>query len=182
MSRAFADVLAGSDCLFDGVAVAQAVDQIATQINADLSGERPLFLTVMQGGMFFASMLAVRLDVDPEFDYLHASRYRGATRGGTELVWLHRPETSLRDRQVLLVDDILDEGHTLKAVRAWCEEQGPAAIRIAVLADKPNPRRTDGIQADYVGLNVPDRYVFGVGMDWHGHGRGLPSLHAVVDG
>src|SRR5690606_25968253 len=97
------------------------------------------------------------------------------------LAWLHRPATPMRGRRVLLVDDILDEGHTLFAVERWCEDQNAADVRIAVLAEKIHDRRIDGVDADYCGVEVPDRYVFGFGMDYHGQGRNLPAIYALED-
>ena len=87
----------------------------------------------------------------------------------------------MRDRRVLLVDDILDEGHTLLAVKRWCEDQGAADVRVAVLAVKNHDRRVEGIEADHVGVEVPDRYVFGYGMDYHEQGRNLPAIYALKD-
>ncbi len=93
--------------------------------------------------------------------------------------WLAHPRTEMRDRTVLLVDDILDEGHTLKAVKHWCEDQGAAEVCIAVLAEKLHARRVEGIRADWVAVTVPDRYVYGHGMDFHEQGRNLPGLYAL---
>ena len=89
--------------------------------------------------------------------------------------------TPLQGRRVLLVDDILDEGHTLKAVKHWCEDQGATDVRIAVLATKDHDRRVEGIEADYIGVEVPDRYVFGYGMDFHEQGRNLPAIYALAE-
>ena len=97
----------------------------------------------MHGGMLFASRLSLMLGIDLEFDYLHATRYRGAIVG-SGLAWMHRPATPLEGRRVLIVDDILDEGHTLKAVRNWCEDQGATDVRIAVLCVKNHDRRVAG--------------------------------------
>ena len=95
------------------------------------------------------------------------------------MAWLHRPHTVLRDRRVLLVDDILDEGHTMLAVKRWCEDQGAADVQIAVAAIKRHDRCVAGIEADYVGLEVPDAYVFGYGMDFHEQGRNLRAIFAL---
>lgn len=158
------------------------IERMAGEIRADYAqGEVPLYVTVMHGGMPFASQLAFALGergMDLEFDYLHATRYRGST-SGSGLAWLHRPATPMRDRRVLLADDILDEGHTLLAVRRWCEDQGAADVRIAVLAVKVHDRCVEDIEADYVGVEVPDRYVFGYGMDYHEQGRNLPGIYAL---
>ena len=182
MRNDLAAAVAGSELLFDRAAIDTAIAGIAGPISAEYAaGERPVYLTVMHGGQLFASQLALQLKCDLEFDYLHATRYRGAMTG-SGLAWLHRPATPLQGRRVLLADDILDEGHTLKAVKQWCEDQGALDVRIAVLAVKKHDRRIDEIDADYVGLEVPDRYVFGFGMDYHEQGRNLPGLYALGQG
>ncbi|MDZ3823486.1 MAG: hypoxanthine-guanine phosphoribosyltransferase [Pseudoxanthomonas sp.] len=176
----FPEVLASADCIHDAAAVAAAIASMARRIDADYrAAVRPVFLTVMHGGQFFASGLALACATDFDFDYVHASRYRGTE--GAALNWLRRPVVAMGGRHVLLVDDILDEGHTLLAIRDHCLAQGAASVRIAVLTEKHHDRRAPGIDADYVGLVVPDRYVFGYGMDWHGHGRNLAAIHAMAE-
>lgn len=179
MRNDLATALGNSDVLFDRAAIDAAIAAIAGDIDAHYAGgERPVYLSVMHGGLLFAGQLALQLRTDLEFDYLHATRYRGATTG-SGLAWLHRPATPLRGRRVLIADDILDEGHTLKAIRNWCEDEGAGEVRIAVLAVKNHDRRVDGIDADHVALEVPDRYVYGFGMDYHEQGRNLPGLYAL---
>lgn len=180
-----ADALANADVVHDRATLDAAILRMADEIRTDYGDvtEAPLFVTVMNGGMPFATQLAFALGergLDLEFDYLHATRYRGST-SGSGLAWLHRPATPMRGRRVLLADDILDEGHTLLAVKRWCEDQGAAEVRVAVLAVKIHDRCVDGIAADYVGVEVPDRYVFGYGMDYHEQGRNLPSILALKD-
>lgn len=170
--------LKNSERLFDFAEIDAAIARIAGDINNNYIDTRPVYLTIMHGGMLFASQLALKINIDLEFDYLHATRYRGATMG-SGLAWLHRPATPLEGRRVLLADDILDEGHTLKAVRNWCEDQGAIDVRIAVLCVKNHDRCVEGIAADYVGLEVPDRYVYGYGMDYYEQGRNLPGLYAL---
>jgi hypoxanthine phosphoribosyltransferase len=155
-----------------------AITRIAREITHDLDGTHPVFLTIMQGGLMFAGRLALQLELDCEFDYVHASRYRGKTSGGG-LLWLARPHIPLHGRDVLLVDDILDEGHTLAGIRDWCGTQGARTVRIAVLCVKHHGRTVPGLKADYVGVEVPDRYVFGYGMDYHEQGRNLPAIYAL---
>lgn len=168
--------------LFDRDTLEAAIERMAGEIrDAYPDGEVPLYLTVMNGGLPFAAQLAFALGergLDLEFDYLHATRYRGRT-SGSGLAWLHRPATPMRGRKVLLADDILDEGHTLLAVKQWCEDEGAAEVRIAVLAEKIHDRCVDGICADHVGVRVPDAYVFGYGMDYHEQGRNLPAIYAL---
>jgi hypoxanthine phosphoribosyltransferase len=175
--------LANSDLVHDRATLEQAIVRMSARISADYAGSVPLYITVMHGGLPFAGQLALELGargLDLQFEYLHATRYRGATSGG-EITWKHRPATPMQGRRVLLVDDIVDEGHTLAAVRDWCREQGAADVRIAALAVKVHDRCVPGLAADYMGVEVPDRYVYGYGMDYHEQGRGLPAIYALKD-
>ncbi|MFT3762216.1 MAG: hypoxanthine-guanine phosphoribosyltransferase [Pseudoxanthomonas sp.] len=178
------EALKHSEKIIDRATIDAAIARMAEPIARDYAiGAPPVYLTILHGALPFAGQLALELGargIDLTFDYLHATRYRGATNGG-ELVWKHRPATALYGRRVLLADDILDEGHTLAAVKQWCLEQGATDVRIAVLAVKNHHRVVDGIAADYVGLEVPDRYVFGFGMDYYEQGRNLPDIHALKD-
>ncbi|WP_147651906.1 hypoxanthine-guanine phosphoribosyltransferase [Vulcaniibacterium gelatinicum] len=178
-----ARALAHAELVHDRTAIMQAIARMADTIRNDYAGSRPVYLTIMHGGMLFAGQLALELGargLDLEFDYLHATRYRGDTSGGA-LLWKHRPATPLRGRRVLITDDILDEGHTLAAVRDWCRSEGAAEVRIATLVVKRHERCVPGLHADYVGLEVPDRYVFGFGMDYHEQGRNLPQIYALKE-
>ena len=169
-----------SDLLFARPQLEAEIRRMADEIRRDYAEDAraPLFLTVMNGGMLFASLLALELGFDVEFDYLHATRYRGDTTGrGVD--WLRKPAVPLLKRRVLLIDDILDEGHTLAAVIRACEAEGAADVRVAVLARKVHDRCVPGIVGDYVGVEVPDRYVFGFGMDYYEQGRNLPAIYAL---
>ena len=183
MTPSLSAALLDADVVHDRAAIRAAIVAMADDLRLDYDNEQPppLYITVMNGGMPFAAQLAFalgELGLDLEFDYLHATRYRGQT-SGSGLAWLHRPATPMRGRKVLLADDILDEGHTLLAVKHWCEDQGAAEVRIAVLAEKVHDRCVEGICADHVGVQVPDAYVFGYGMDFHEQGRNLPAIHAL---
>jgi hypoxanthine phosphoribosyltransferase len=175
-----ADALANADLLHERGALDTVIADMGRQIDAALDGERAVFLTVMNGALIFAGQLALSIRTDLEFDYVHATRYRGST-SGSELHWLREPAVSLVDRVVLLVDDILDEGHTLKAVRDDCYQRGARRVLIASLCTKRHDRLAEGIASDFNGIELPDRYVFGFGMDYHEQGRNLPGIYALRD-
>ncbi len=167
-----------ADLVHDAATLGAAIARVGTEIGTHLAGTPALFLTVMQGALPFAGQLATRIDAPLDFDYVHATRFRGTTSGG-ELKWMRRPETPLRGRTVLLVDDILDEGHTLRAIRDWCFDEGAQRVLLAVLCVKHHGRTVPGLEADFAGVVVPDRYVFGYGMDYHEQGRQLPAIYAL---
>ena len=175
-----ASALAQSDLLHDRAELEAVIVEMGRRVDAALDGERAVFLTVMNGALIFAGQLALAIRTDVEFDYVHATRYRGAT-SGSDLHWLREPAVSLVDRVVLLVDDILDEGHTLKAVREDCYARGAKKVLIASLCTKRHDRLVDGIASDFNGVELPDRYVFGYGMDYHEQGRNLPGIYALKD-
>ncbi|HKE49467.1 MAG TPA: hypoxanthine-guanine phosphoribosyltransferase [Rhodanobacteraceae bacterium] len=179
MSRPLlADALAKAERVHGGDVLAREIVRVAAEIDRALAGEQAVFLTVMQGALVFAGQLATAIRTPLAFDYVHATRYRGLTSGG-ELAWIKRPALALRDRTVLLVDDILDEGYTLKAIRDFCVGEGAKRVLVTVLCEKTHARRVAGIAADFCGVEVPDRYVFGYGMDYYEQGRNLPAIYAV---
>ena len=164
--------------------VAAAIDRMAREITAELADSDPVLLCVMNGGLLVSGQLALRLAFPLQIDYLHLSRYRDATRGG-RLEFLAQPRLALQERQVLVVDDIFDEGHTLAAVLCHCREKGAARVWSAVLVDKQRPRQrkrdANLPRPDFIGLQVPDRYVFGYGMDYKGYLRNVNGIYAVAE-
>ena len=172
-------VMAEADCLHAEAEVEAAIDAVADRINADLAERNPVVFCVMNGGLIFSGKLLTRLNFPLELSYLHATRYRNETSGG-ELFWKAKPEISFIDRDVLIIDDILDEGHTLGAIIDFCCHAGAATVHTAVLVDKDHQRKArPDLKADYVGLNCSDRYVFGYGMDYKGYWRNAPGIYAV---
>lgn len=169
-----------AECIHDADSVQTAFDRLAEAISADYADRNPLMLCVMVGGVYMTSELTRRLDFPFELDFLHASRYRGETSGG-ELVWRISPEQPLVDRHVLLLDDILDYGHTLVGIHRALQAQQPASLKTAMLCRKDHGRCVPEAEVDYIGLTVPDRYVFGCGMDYRNYYRQLPGIYAVRD-
>ncbi len=171
------DALEHADKLFDETEIRAAITRMGREIDAVLGDDGAVLLTVMNGALVFAAQLALAVHADLAFDYVHATRYRD-NRGG-KLRWLRKPAVDLAGRDVLLADDILDEGHTLKEVRDACLELGARRVLIATLSTKMHDRRVPGIAADFNGVELPDRYVFGYGMDFNEQGRNLPAIHAL---
>ncbi len=171
-------LLAEADLLVSAAEIRAAYDRLAAAISRDYQGQFPLILCVMNGGLYATSELTQRLTLPFELDYIHATRYRGATEGGG-LIWKRQPDQRLAGRHVLVIDDILDEGHTLAAIRKSLLEFQPESLKVAVLAEKIHDRRAAGASAEYIGVTVPDRYVFGCGMDVRELWRQLPAIYAV---
>jgi len=169
-------LLARAEQILPPPAVAAAVRRMAAEISAALRKEYPLVLAVMRGGVVFAGQLLPLLEFPLDFDYVDATRYGAATTGG-ELHWrVDMPD--VRERVVLVLDDILDEGHTLAAIRDRLLGAGASRVLLAVFAEKETGRGKP-VAADFVGTVVPDRFVFGFGMDVKGMWRNLPAVYAL---
>lgn len=169
-----------SECLFSEADVEDALTKMALEIELNLSKKLPVFVTVMNGGLITTARLVSKLRFPLEMDFLHVSRY-GKDTFGSELKWHATPSVQLRNRCVLIVDDILDEGVTLREVVAYCKAQGVSEVFSAVLLKKNNLRALTDISADFVGMEVEDRYVFGSGLDFKGYLRNLPGIYAVPE-
>jgi hypoxanthine phosphoribosyltransferase len=170
-------IFESADLLCDEAQVRGAINRLASDISAKLKDRYPLVLAVMGGSIFFAGNLLPLLRFPLEFDYVQASRYGKATSGGG-IVWTVEPGENVRGRTVLVLDDILDGGETLAAIRDRVKSLGSADFYSAVLTDK-DLGRAKPIVPDFVGLKLPNRYVFGCGMDVSGAWRNLPAIYAM---
>jgi hypoxanthine phosphoribosyltransferase len=168
-----------SDEIVSAAAVQAALDRMAREITARLAGSHPLVITVMNGGIVFAGQLLPKLPFALDVSYVHVRRYGRETRGG-ELVWIAGPQESVSGRTVLLLDDILDEGETLLAIRSRLFELGASEVLLAAFAVKVR-REPPKVLAEFAGIRVPDRFVFGFGMDVGGRWRNLPSIRALAE-
>lgn len=173
-------VLREAELLCTPSEVEAALDRLAAAVSVRLENCDPLVLVVMKGALFPGAWLLSRLGFPLQLDYLHVTRYRGDTRGG-ELAWIAPLQSAIAGRTVLVIDDILDEGDTLKAIMGALRQQGAAAVHSAVLVNKQHARKVSGLTVDFVGLEVPDRYVFGCGMDYKEYWRQLPAIYAARD-
>ncbi len=169
-------VLNDADCLYTSAEVKKAIVDVAQQINKKLHDKNPIVLCVMNGGLVPAGQLLPHFTFSMNLDYIHVTRYASSTEGG-ELQWLVTPRTSLKDRVVLIIDDILDEGETIKAIIKDCKNANALQVYSAVLVNKIHERKAD-VKVDFIGLEVADRYVFGYGMDYKGYLRNAPGIFA----
>jgi hypoxanthine phosphoribosyltransferase len=157
--------------------VERAIDRLAVELTARFRDAYPLVLCVMNGALFFCGRLLPLLRFPLHLDYVHASRY-GAEIDGRSVRWKVEPGEMVQGRAVLVLDDILDAGDTLAAIKAKVVERGAASCHVAVLTDKLTGR-SKPIEPDFVGLRIPDRFVFGCGLDAYGSWRNLPALYAL---
>jgi hypoxanthine phosphoribosyltransferase len=176
-------LLANASQLVSPQQVDAAVKDVAAQLNARFDKESeatfPLVLGVMGGAVVFTGHLLPQLSFPLEFDYIHVTRYGDLDRGG-EVVWKVIPRQNVAGRTIIVVDDILDEGETLAHVKQRLLDMGAAEVILAVFADKDLGRRKP-VQADIVGLTIPNRFVVGFGMDAHGYWRNLPGLWVIKE-
>ncbi|MBK5967844.1 MULTISPECIES: hypoxanthine-guanine phosphoribosyltransferase [Thiorhodovibrio] len=168
-----------AECLFDRAAVESAFDRMADALEQRLAASDPIVLSVMTGGVVTAGILLPRLQFPLRLSYVHATRYREGTRGGT-LEWKYRPSEIIRGEHVLVVDDIFDEGVTMQEIVDACREDGAASVTSAVLVEKLRAR--DCVyRPDVVGLTTPDRYLMGYGLDYKSYFRNADGIYAAAD-
>lgn len=158
--------------------VEAAIFRLSQEVTEMLEDKCPIVICIMGGGLIFSGQLLTKLNFPLEIDYLHASRYQNKIIG-TTLVWHALPKSDLSGRTVLLLDDILDEGITLKAIQDKCLELGAERVLSAVLVEKKLDHAKP-IVADFVGLEVPNQYVFGYGMDAYGWWRNLSAIYSLA--
>jgi len=171
------DILEHAELIVTAEEVQASLRRMADEINALLTGKNPLVLSVMGGAVVFTGQLLPLLNFPLDFDYIHVSRYGNHQQGGT-LHWKVEPRENVSGKIVLVVDDILDEGETMAAVKQRVLDLGATGFYCAVFADKLHDK-IKPINADFVGVTVPERFVFGFGMDIHGAWRNLPAIYAT---
>jgi hypoxanthine phosphoribosyltransferase len=169
---------ANSDEIYSAADVSVAINKLASEITEALSESNPIVMSVMGGAVVFTGQLLPQFNFPLEFDYVQANRYHGTS--GQDLVWRVEPSDKINGRVVLLLDDILDEGITLAEIKAKCLAIGAKQVLVAVLSEKILDKDKP-IKADFVGLKLPNRYVFGCGMDAYGWWRNLPCIRALKD-
>lgn len=172
--------LRNSECLLSNIEVTAAYQRLAAQLNLHYAGLNPIILVVMNGGLIPAGQLITQLTFYHRMHYIHATRYRN-NMGTNDLNWKYKPDIDIKGEHVLLIDDIFDEGVTLKAIVEELQKEQPASIDCCVLLNKQHDRKVSNFRVDFVGLEIEDRYVYGCGMDYHGYLRHLPGIYAIKE-
>lgn len=156
------------------------VNKLAQEVTQALQSKNPIIMTLMKGGLFTTSELCLCLNFPLQMDYIHATRYEGNVTGAS-VKWRKEPCMNLKGRVVLLIDDILDGGLTLAQTQKYCKEKGASEVYTLALLDKPEARLPGGLEkADFTGLNIPNEYVFGYGLDYHDYLRNVAGIYAVA--
>lgn len=171
-------ILQQAELLYSEEQINLILDRMAADITAELSKKDPLILIVMHGAIITAAQLLLRLKFPLKIGYLHATRYQGHLYG-SNTKWITQPHPNVKNQVVLVIDDIFDEGLTLKSILDELNKQGAAAIYSAVLVNKHHSRKINGISVNYIGLTIEDYYVFGCGMDYEEYWRNLPAIYAI---
>ncbi|HED35346.1 MAG TPA: hypoxanthine-guanine phosphoribosyltransferase [Gammaproteobacteria bacterium] len=173
-------VLEKADLIYSASQIEQAITLLAENINRQFaSASQPVtVIPIMNGGLILGGQLITRLKFPLLVDYLHATRYQNEITGA-QLQWRAKPQQALEGKIILIIDDILDEGHTLNEVLNYCTQQGAKQVYSAVLIEKDHPRPKAAVKTDFTGMHVTDRYVFGFGMDYRGYHRNLDGIYAV---
>lgn len=169
-----------AELLFDDNSVDQAIAELAARVAQHAVDDFPLVLCVMNGGLYLTGQLLRHWEFPLTVDYVHATRYRLATLG-KDVLWKAYPQNELKDRNVIIVDDIFDQGYTLEEVKSYCVKHGARKVSSVFLIRKTHTRKKAEIQPDYVGLECGDYYVYGVGMDLNGYFRNLSSIYSIPE-
>ncbi len=159
-------------------AIEQGIKRVAEQMNAELEGKDPVFLAVLNGAFMFAGELMKEVSVPSEITFVRLASYQGTatTHRVQEVLGLNE---SIKDRVVVIVEDIVDSGNTMVALTAELMKHEPAEVKIATLLFKPAALKQD-LSLDYVALEIPNDFIVGYGLDYDGYGRNLKDIYKVI--
>jgi len=160
--------------------IQQQVADLAKQINEDYAGKKPLFIAILNGSFMFASDLFKELKIEAEICFIKLASYKGTKSTGNVITSIGLDE-SLKNRHVIIVEDIVDTGKTLHEFLPQLINQQPASLKIAALLHKPEAL-VFPITIDYLGFKVPNKFLLGYGLDYDGLGRNLKEIYQLVEG
>ena len=170
----------GAEELFPAADVDAAIADLASQVEEVCADEFPLVLCVLNGGLYLTGQLLRHWEFPLTLDYVHATRYRLKTLG-KDVLWKAYPQNEIRDRNVIIIDDIFDQGYTLEEVKSYCQKHGAKKCTSVFLIRKSYDQKKADVEPDHVGLECGDCYVYGAGMDLNGHFRNLSSIFALPE-
>lgn len=168
----------GADQLFDQQAVERSIEDLASKVAQECENDFPLVLCVMNGGLYLTGQLLRHWEFPLTLDYVHTTRYRLASLG-KDVLWKVYPQNEIKDRNIIIIDDIFDQGYTLEEVQSYCVKHGAKKCTSVFLIRKIHDRKKADIQPDFVGLECGDCYVYGVGMDLNNHFRNLSCIYNI---
>lgn len=166
--------------LFTGQQIAQRISELAQEIKRDYHDRCPLLLGILKGSFVFLADLARQLDFPVEMDFIRVASYGDSRETSGQVKLVSEPLAAIKDRHIIVVDDIVDTGLTTDFVGGWLKTKGPASVRLCALLDKPTRRRR-AIEVDYRGFLVPNQFLVGYGLDLNEKYRNLPGI-SVING
>ncbi len=156
----------------------EQVDRVATEINKDYQGKNPLFIAILNGAFIFAADLFKKINIDAEICFIKLASYKGVKSTGKVITAIGL-DAEIYNRDVIIVEDIVDTGKTLSQFLPTLEHQHPASLKIATLLHKPSAT-VHPIKIDYLGFTIPDKFVLGYGLDYDGLGRNIKEIYQLV--
>jgi hypoxanthine phosphoribosyltransferase len=159
--------------------IQRQIERLADELSRDFAGKNPLFIAVLNGSFIFAADLFKTLKFNAEICFIKLASYKG-TKSSGQVVSVIGLDMSLKDRHVIVIEDIVDTGRTLSHFLPELENQQPASLKLCVLLHKPDAT-VFPIQIDYIGFSIPDRFVVGYGLDYDGYGRNLPEIYQLAE-
>jgi len=177
-------VIQVSDCKFKPYLsqeqILAEVDRVAAQINHDLADKNPLFICVLNGAFVFAADLYRRITFPSQITFMRMKSYEGTETTG-KVKTISNLHESVVDRTVVIVEDIVDSGYTLQRMEKQLVDLGAKDVHIAVLLNKPNARKVEGLNVEYCCLEIPNDFIVGYGLDYNEEGRNLPDIYVVTE-
>ena len=159
--------------------ISEKIKEISIQLNRDYEGKRPLFIAILNGSFMFAADLFKELRIDAEICFIKLASYKG-TKSSGQVITAIGLDIDIFDREVLILEDIVDTGKTLNQFLPQLKHQQPASLKIVALLHKPEAKAYP-VEVDYLGFTIPNKFVVGYGLDYNGLGRNIDSIYVLID-
>jgi hypoxanthine phosphoribosyltransferase len=160
--------------------IAKAINRLACEIQRDYQGKQPLLIGVLKGSFVFMADLIRQLDLPPELDFVRLSSYGSARESSGKVRVVQGVKTSIKGRDVLVVEDIVDTGITISFLLDYLKKKKPASLKLCTLTDKPSRHRVP-VSINYLGFTVPNKFIVGYGLDYDERFRNLPDIYVIED-